>query len=268
MSQTITVTWGTTPSKKNFQKSEKIYSDFITESQKEKLIAIMNNSYPSPITGYTIIRGAFHGAFTRIVPNTINWGKAYSEEYNQLLDDIANALGWYHAKIDGANAVVKQNPEGNSTWERWKKNNPASHLKEASKKNWEVYHSHIDDLDELGEWQDELFDSSKWEGQGLSKKKKIRVISLVEKILFAKHHPTAVWAFYNLTEVEQEYFKFVSQNGYLYEGCPEEKYIGNIMDKGLEGDTYSLYFADNIDDFVEFFDNPEIFNFYNNLILD
>jgi hypothetical protein len=138
-------------------------SFWLNEEQQEALASIASQDWPTPVLGYEIVRGAFHGEFTRIRPllEDGNWGRDYTSEYNQLLDEMAKAIGWHHVRIDGANAVVKQESTG-STWQRWKKNNPSSHLREASKKNWEAYHTWIGDLDEVGEWDDAKFDPSKW----------------------------------------------------------------------------------------------------------
>jgi hypothetical protein len=187
----ISIIWGNTPKKRNLHDAglyphlntqEHFTADFwLTAEQQEKLQDVFlrwSKKAPKPIEGFQIIRGAFHGFYTRLRPAGENWGwgstnsytgessQDYSQEYDQLLDDIAEAIGWYHVRIDGANAVVKQSPEEygdkNTTWRRWKHNNPSSHLREASKKNWEIYHEFIGDLGEAGEFDEFKFQPENW----------------------------------------------------------------------------------------------------------
>lgn len=170
----IQVVWGTTPKNKNLHDAglyphlntqDKFTADFwLTQDQIQALKNLVEEvETPALITGFQIIRGAFHGHYTRIRPLTENWGRDHSDTYDKFLYILAKTIGWYHVKIDGANAVVKQDPSQKTTWERWKKNNPSSHLRESSKKNWEIYHKYIEDFDQVGEWDDLLFNPSDWE---------------------------------------------------------------------------------------------------------
>ena len=180
----ISVVWGTTPKKKNLHDAglyphlntqEHFTADFwLTAEQQRRLNWLLNHwngrdDIPSAITGFQVIRGAFHGHYTRIRPIMENWGAEYATKYHLLLDRIAEAIGWYHVRIDGANAVIKQNPVNKNTgvrkttWERWKTQNPSSHLRESSRKNWEVYHDYIGDSEEVGEWDEELYVPEAWQ---------------------------------------------------------------------------------------------------------
>lgn len=139
-------------------------SSWLSPEQITALGAIMLDSdYPTHVLGFEIIRGAFHGSCTRIKPliESGNWGRDNKEIYISLLERIADAIGWQYTYIDGSHAVLREVPP-TSTWERWKKNNPSSHLREASKKNWDVYHNFIGDIDSVGEFKDELYVPEKW----------------------------------------------------------------------------------------------------------
>ena len=145
-------------------------SFWLDEEQQEALLDIIENDnwdWPTPILGFEIVRGAFHGEFTRIRPLVAdgNWGKFWEDRYNTLLRAIAKAIGWHHVGIDGANAVIKQTITeecASDTWSRWKKHNKSWRLRELSKANWNEYHGFIGDLHEVGEWDESKFVPVDW----------------------------------------------------------------------------------------------------------
>jgi len=82
---------------------------------------------------------------------------------------------------------------------------------------------------------------------------KINHASLAEQIIFKKNFSSAKWAILNLTDKEKKEFCKFCNSEILYEGHPfEEKYGLDIMNQGLEGDSYCMYFLDNQDDFFDF----------------
>lgn len=111
---------------------------------------------------FTVIRGAFHNSCTQLrvvfVENTPLLARI------ETLKNIAKSIGWHYYLIDGTHAIVKNEQKNpTKTWDRWKKNNPSKHLKEASKKNWDKYHAFIGDIAEKGDWYEDLYKPEKWQ---------------------------------------------------------------------------------------------------------
>lgn len=71
-----------------------------------------------PISSIEIIRGAFHGAFTRL---KILLKEGTKEDYTVAMIDIADAINWhYYPDIDGVECIVKQ-IDNSTTRGRWKR---------------------------------------------------------------------------------------------------------------------------------------------------
>jgi len=156
----ITIHWGTTATRRNILSNEVSLEvgTWLSTIQRKKLEKLAKKYN---ISEYRIIRGAFHDSITRLMPVMENLGKDREAEYINILTEIAEAIGWYYSIIDGAKAITMNRPTG-STWDRWKKNNPSSHLRESAKKNWDKYHTYLGDLDEVGEWYDSKFRPEEW----------------------------------------------------------------------------------------------------------
>lgn len=168
---TIQIIWGTTPKRIDLQdaakhpvlnEQEKFTAEYWLSPEQIKALETLAKKYDS-ITGFQIIRGALHGKFTRIRPIMENLGREYAHIYNELLHQIAKAIGWHHNRIDGANVVTLQSYDGSPTRDRWGKNNHLAHQKESAKKNWEAYHSYIGDNNT--EWIEERWDPESWSRQ-------------------------------------------------------------------------------------------------------
>ena len=132
-------------------------STFINESQRKYLQEIVDQQNVE----FTLVRGAFHNSCTQLKVVFID--DTPIDTRREMLQRIAQKIDWHYTKIDGTYAIIKQkitNPC--NTWSRWKKNNTSSHLRESSKKNWEVYHTYLGDLDEVGKWDDTKFNPSLW----------------------------------------------------------------------------------------------------------
>jgi hypothetical protein len=153
---TISIHWGQTATRKGAKASEQS-QQVSTWLSLVQIHALEELAVKYNITEYRIIRGAFHDSYTRLLPIMENLGRDREADYIAILSEIAEAINWHYSVIDGAKAITMQKPPTTPTWERWKKNNPSNHLREASKKNWEAYHSFLGDLDEVGEWDDSKF---------------------------------------------------------------------------------------------------------------
>jgi hypothetical protein len=131
---------------------------FLNEEQKKQLCIYSETNNLE----FTIVRGAFHNSCTQLKVVFLNDTPLGFRI--QALKMIAKNIGWHYYLIDGTHAIVKNEQKNpTNTWHRWKKNNPSSHLREASKKKWHEYHQFIGDLEEKGEWNDDLYVPSKWE---------------------------------------------------------------------------------------------------------
>jgi hypothetical protein len=83
--------------------------------------------------------------------------------------------------------------------------------------------------------------------------KTINFDQLAGNIIFGKSFSACKWALYNLTDEQKKEFTDFCSSEILYEGHPfEDRHGINVMDEGLEGDSYSMYFLDNMDDFFDF----------------